>query len=368
MKEPIFSRKERILSIILVILTIVMLLATAVSMYLFRSRLDTVNLLSRQDQREYQEHYALIVDDPEDPLWDSVYEEMLLVGDSQDVYVEMFGKNLSQNFTKTELLRIAIESHVDGIILEADEDDITTSLIYKANHEGIPVVTILHDCVGSGRVSFVGINNYSFGTEYGNLITKAATEIRKSRPDKNEITDASLQVQNPVRVLILLDGQAIDASQRIIYTAIQEMLEGEGQTENNLEITTERIESSSVFRTEEKIRDIILNSENLPDIIVCLNEQNTSSVYQMLVDQNKVGQIYVIGYFDSESILKAIDRGGIYATVSIDTAKMSKYSIDALHEYIETGYVSDYFSVDFTCVDKSNVASYIRKEDDHEID
>ncbi len=366
MSEPRFSRKERILTVVLVTLTIIMLLATIFSMVLFRNRLEEMNNMGRVSSTEYDAHYALIVDDPDDSMWDSVYEQMQLVGDPLNVYIEKYGKNLSKNFTKTELLRIAIESKVDGIILEADEDDITTSLIYKANMEGIPVVTILHDCVGSGRVSFVGINNYSFGTEYGSLINKAAAEIRKNRPERNEISDASLQIQNPVQVLILLDGQTNNASQRIIYTAIQEALEGNSETQQNLAVTTERIEANSVFRTEEKIRDILMNSEYLPDIIVCLNEQNTSSVYQMLVDQNKVGQIYVIGYFDSEPILRAIERGGIYASVTTDTPKMGKYCVEAIHEYLETGYVSDYFSVDFTCVDESNVAAYLRKEEEYE--
>lgn len=351
-----FSKKERILTMILLTMTVVMLLATFVSLGLFRHQMDSATFLDYEQTKTYEKHYALIVDNPNDSLWDPVYEQMQKVGDDLNIYVERFGTNLAVSYSKTDLLRIAIESKVDGIILEGDETDETTALIYKANLKEIPVVTILHDCVGSGRVSFVGINNYSFGTEYGSLITTAAEEIRRNEKNRNR----------PIRVLLLLDGLSRDNSQNIIYTAMQETLENDDDPAETLIIDTERINSLSVFRTEEKIRDIVVNSTNLPDIIVCLNEQNTSSVYQTLVDQNKVGQIYVIGYFDSDAILKAIDKKGIYATVTIDAKQMGKYCVEALNEYALTGYVSDYMSVDFTCIDAANVRSYLGEEVEHE--
>ncbi len=337
-------------------MTIVMLLATTASLFLFRRQMRSVNLQGEEGEKEYDRHYALIVDDPDDPMWNSVFLQMKAAGEEKNAYVERFGDNLATPYEKADLLRIAIESKVDGIVLEADESDEITALIYKAGLEDIPVVTVLHDCVGSGRISFVGINNYSFGNEYGNLIRKAAAEICENGK------------KSTVHVLILLDGQSADTSQNIIYAAVKENLEAVATSARELIIDTERINAPSVYRTEERIRDILQNANSLPDIIVCLNEQNTTSVYQTLVDQNIVGQIYVIGYFDSETILKGIERKGIYATVTIDAAQMGSCCVEALDEYVNTGYVSDYFPIDFSYVDAENVSQYLEKEAAHETD
>ncbi len=369
-------KKEKILTGILLSVTIVMLLATIVSLFFFRRQMRRVDLPGEEDVQTFDQHYALIVDDPDDPLWDAVYRQMQTVGEEQNVYVERFGDNLATSYPKADLLRIAIESKVDGIILEADESDEITALIYKAGLENIPVVTVLHDCVGSGRVSFVGINNYSFGNEYGNLILKAATEIRAGRKaaedaSEEDTDEADAQEGNDegtVRVLILLDGQTADTSQSIVYAAVQENIEAAGDAAQKLIIDTERINANSVFRTEERIRDIVQNNTDLPDIVVCLNEQNTASVYQTLVDQNKVGQIYVIGYFDSDTILRGIERRGIYATVTISAQQMGDYCVEALNEYVNTGHVSDYFSVDFACINAQNVSQYLTEEAEHESD
>ncbi len=363
MKHDKLPKKERILTGVLLSLTIVMLIATVISLIVFRYQMRLANAADEEGERIYDKHYALVVDDPDDPMWDSVYAHMQIVGNEKNAYVERFGDNLATTYPKADLLRIAIESKVDGIILEADENDEITALIYKANEEGIPVVTVLKDCVGSKRVSFVGINNYSFGNEYGNLILKAATEIRTNR-----VSEGSEGSEDIVRVLILLDGQPRDASQNIVYAAVQENIEAAGDAARKLIINTERINAATVFRTEERIRDILQDTDSLPDIIVCLNEQNTASVYQTLVDQNKVGQIYVIGYFDSDTILHGIERRGIYATITIGAQQMGTYCVQALDEYVNTGYVSDYFPVDFTCITASNVDEYIKKGEENETD
>ena len=81
-----------------------------------------------------------------------------------------------------------------------------------------------------------------------------------------------------------------------------------------------------------------------------------------MVDYNKVGQTSILGYYDSDTIINGIDRNVIYATVSIDTAQMGQFCIDALQEYHELGYTSQYFTTDITLITKENVAQYLEKE------
>ena len=57
--------------------------------------------------------------------------------------------------------------------------------------------------------------------------------------------------------------------------------------------------------------------------------------------------------------MKAIERNVIYATVSVDTMQMGKYCVDALTEYHELGYTSQYFTTDITLIYKDNVSEYL---------
>lgn len=363
-KGIIMEKKNHKLTIILIVLTVIMLIATVLSLAYFRKLITDNQDIMEEFYTEYERQYVLITNDIDDTFWDSVYEEMKSVGELSGAYVERLGRNLSMDYSKSDLMEIAIDSHVDGIILEADESDETTKLIYRANSEGIPVVTLMSDCIGSTRKSYVGISNYNLGSEYGNLIKTATKEIRQRKSKEAEQGDQS--PIEPVKVLILMDKNTIDTSQNIIYSAIQETLTKEGMDETQVTIQTVGISSDGAFSSEESIRDIFQNEEYQPNVIVCLNELNTTSVYQTIVDQNKVGQITIIGYYDSDTILRAVERNVIYATITVNTKQMGSYCVEALDEYLDTGYVSEYFSVDFTLIDANNIKSYIEDGEEHE--
>lgn len=113
---------------------------------------------------------------------------------------------------------------------------------------------------------------------------------------------------------------------------------------------------------EESVRDIFMG-ESIPDILICLNELNTTCAYQAVVDYNKVGAVSILGHYVSDTILNAIDRSVIYATVDIDTAQMGAFCVVALQEYHELGYTSQYFTTDINLITKENVDEYLRGEE-----
>ena len=106
--------------------------------------------------------------------------------------------------------------------------------------------------------------------------------------------------------------------------------------------------------------------KKLPDIIICLNELNTTCVYQAVVDYNCVGEVSILGYYDTDTILKAIERNVINATISIDTEQMGAFCVDALREYYRYGYTSQYFTADVTIIDQNNVGEYLTEQEETE--
>lgn len=326
------------------VMTVLLIFVTAVTSILtvhFYMRRLTVE----QDTQKYDKYYVMIAENTNASLWQSIYEGACEAGQEENSYVDLLDGIMDNDYSKEDLMRIAISSEVDGIIVAADESDEMTGLIDEAAARGIPVVTLYGDNTKSARCSFVGIGSYDLGREYGRQVLKVANE--------RETTDTAAR-KRPVRVMVLVSSYTQDYGQNILCSGIQETIEKEKQAGMEIELSLFSTDDVSMFSAEESIRDIFMEEE-LPDIIVCLNELSTTCVYQAVVDYNKVGQVSILGYYDSDTIIKAIDRNVIYATISIDTRQMGKYCVEALTEYNTTGNTSQYFIADIALINKENV-------------
>ena len=311
----------------------------------------------KSDTNQYDNYYIMIAGDTNSSLWRSVYEGAYEAGLSKNSYVDLLNDFFENGYSREDLMRIAIASEVDGIIVGADESDEMTELINEAAGQGIPVVTLYGDNTRSERCTFVGIGSYDLGREYG----REVLEIAQMKHFSTQAQDDETQVEaekRPVRVMVLVNAYAQDSGQNILCSGIQETIENEKQEGMEIELSLVSIDGTNTFSVEESIRDIFME-EDLPDIIVCLNELNTVCVYQAVVDYNKVGQVNILGYYDSDTIIKAIDRNVIDATISIDTAQMGKYCVDALTEYNTYGNTSQYFIADIELINKENVSLYL---------
>lgn len=351
---------------LLLIMTMVFIVVTAiVGIIVFRIYIG--NFRQTGDIKTYSRYYVMIVDDRKDSFWQAVYQGAYEAGQKENIYVELLGENLSRDYEKTDLMRIAIASDVDGIIVVADESDLMTELIDEAAAEGIPVVTLYSDNTKSKRCSYVGIGSYNLGREYGRQVLKIEQDRRKRSETAETSGDAEQSLANntsnePLKVTVLVNAYAEDSLQNILCSGIQETIDMENASDTRIEMTLVSVDESNAFSVEESIRDIFMTSD-IPDIIVCLDELTTTCTYQTVVDYNRVGQVDILGYYDSETILKAIERNVIYATVSIDTMQMGSSCVEAISEYHSLGNTSQYFTADISLVNKNNVSGYMEGGD-----
>ncbi len=333
-------------TILLIVMVSISGIVTVGTMVYFR-----VNVMGNIDQitgegKKYDRYYALVTNDRSESYWNAAYNSMKKEGELNNVYVDKTGDNLPVEYTKEQLMEMAIDSKVDGIIYEADETVDSVVQINRAIAAGIPVVTVRTDAPTSARRSFVGVSYYNLGNEYGRLIIKAVTD---------NLSERTAEDDSPVSVLILTDDNIQDTSQNVTVTAIKEAIARKPETCPEISINTAMIDNSGEFTTEESIRGL-LYSTALPDIIVCLSETNTVIVYQTIVEMNKVGESIILGYDDSESTVNAVKKEIIYATITVDMNQLGKDCVDALDEYIEFKRVSDYYGVDYKIIDRDNVA------------
>ncbi|WP_026510127.1 substrate-binding domain-containing protein [Butyrivibrio sp. LC3010] len=345
---------------LLLIITVLFTLATlVVGALVFRFYMADFRKAS--DVTQYDKYYVMITDNYKSDFWQSIYKGAFDAAQKENIYVDLLGQNLAGDYSCEQLMKIAIASNVDGIIVFANESDEMTQLINDADGKGIPVVTLYGDSTHSKRLSFIGVGSYNIGREYGRQIFNIIKEKRR----EDFIESAKMGHRKTMQIAVLVNTDTQDSGQNIIISGLQETLDQENATNSEFAISIVPVDNKNPFSVEESIRDIFLK-KSIPDVIVCLNELNTVCAYQAVVDFNKVGDVNILGYYNSESIVSAIEKNIVYATISIDTPQMGEYCIEALSDYYEFGNTSEYFTADVTLINKNNVSDYLESEENDE--
>ncbi len=290
-----------------------------------------------EDRSRFNRHYAYVCRDPRDSLSMAVYDAAAKAAREDGDYLELMGENLSVTYTRNQLMEIAVDAKVDGIIVEADESREMTELIQRASGEQIPVITVGSDNTSTARRSYVGFGYYDLGQNYGKQILQHAQD-------------------DPKTVLVLMSPEAEGSSQNIIFQGIRDTIE-RSDSSKYFELQTMAVPDTSTFGAEESISALIMKDGQLPDMIVCLNEIYTTCACQALVDYNRVGDTIVYGFYENSTILSSIRKNIISATVTVDTEQMGKYCIEALREYGSFGYVNEYMQADIEVIDGENIGA-----------
>lgn len=298
-----------------------------------QNQVEDVTFAKDQKEKTYDFYYALIVKDTSDPFWKSVYEEAKEVGKQHNIYVEFLGEDLLEDYSVIDKFKIALASNVDGIMIMPEGEDIE-ALLDEAAKKEIPVVTLLNDSIKGERECFIGVNSRDIINLYWQEIENIEIEVNK--------------------VLIFMDEEEPVSGINRMYLSLKEVIEAHG-----IEVEVRPIDRKNAFSAEEKIRNIILSSEMTPDVMICLNMDDTLCAYQAMIDYNEVGKLAIMGYYQSETLLEGISKGIIQSTLAIDTKKMGSQAVEALYQYQTNNWVDRYFSVDVTMINQSNVKDYL---------
>lgn len=289
----------------------------------------------------YRYHYVMIINDLDSKFWNDVYKSVQKEAAMQDAYVELMGKNQSSKYHTADFMDMSIAAKVDGILLEFTGEEKLEEKINEATAKGIPVVTLLNDAPTTDRKSYVGINTYQLGKEYGNQIIKILPKSKEK-----------------IRVMMLMHDNSIDSNQSQILNQINNRMVTSEETADRIQEEVIKVPSGQAFESEEIVRTLFQNQKGPPDIIVCMDEVDTEAVYQAVIDYNCVGKTQVIGYYTSKANLEAVGKGTMAMALFIDTRQMGKYSLQALTESLHDGRTNSFYSVDIQFVTKENAKDF----------
>lgn len=337
----------------MIIGTLIMIAAAAFTGIVFRVITQTMQNVEQEETVTFDKHYAFVTDDSESDLWKEVFDAADEQAKEYNAYLEDLSVGLGRDYSAEELLRIAVNSKMDGIIYSGPAGKRVTELIDKAVDEGIGVVVLQNDVETSKRQCYVGLNYYELGQMY-------ALQIDRLIDPEN---------MGEMTIDVLVDGDMAEGASNLIVMAIEdhirERLGDNEEEEYDLpEMVVTRIDAEDIFSAEESIRNIFLEKDSLPDIMLCVNGVYTRCACQAVVDYNLVGQIQIIGYFANDTILDAVDKQVISSTVSVDTNEMGRSSIQALYEYNSMGYTNSYLPVATEIVDQKKAHKMIEAKND----
>ena len=291
--------------------------------------------LDEQEEKIYKYQYDMIVDSPDSQFWQAVYDSAKKKAAQNNVLLEIMGPDRETSYDKLDYMNMSIAAKADGIILQYNGEAGLEEAINTAVRNGIPVVTVMSDAVHSRRQSFVGVSDYQLGMAYGEIVAKYVDE-------------------NTKKILILQKRDIDDMNESQIYTQISNAVKMAAGSED-IEIKGRNLLSTGTFETEEAVTDIFQQKRNVPDILVCMDEETTECARQAILDFNLAGKVKIIGYYTSEDILAAVEKGVISVTCDVDTTQLGQYSVEAVTSYIEDGRTNSFYNVDINFLDRTAV-------------
>lgn len=289
-------------------------------------------------------HLVMVGKAKEDPFWKEVYRGAQAAAGESGVAVEIVAPAIENGKKELAYLDMAVATKVDGIITHVTDSADSKIYIDKAVAKGIPTFTIETDSPASMRQSFIGVNSYNLGIEWGKQLIAAA----EGKPLK-----VAMLVGKP------LPGDGPDSkgtAEGLMYSGVVDTVRDYPE----ITISSYDVDRSEPFGTEEVIKKL-MQEEDI-NFILCTTADGTVSAAETLINMNKVGKIGLIGYHDSQEILEYIKKDVLYATVSVNAYQMGYNSIKAMVELKESGGTNLYITTPITVITVQNVSGYLHEE------
>lgn len=281
-------------------------------------------------------HLQILVQNTDEYFWQYFKDGARKAADEMNVYAEFVPIAQKNGDLIKDTVEKGIYGGVDGIALKPADALGTKEIAEEANAKKIPLLIYENDSYNISDVPIVGSNSYTIGTMAGTMGANAigngkkAVIIMNEAGEEGDISYRNLSIQGIAEAFSLKGNIEIED----IYTLKQNMFEAE------------------------KVTYSIITKHKDVNLIICLDEKSTPGVAQVLVDNNLVGDIKMVGYGSMPLTLDYVERGVIYGTVCPNAYEIGYYTVKQLAQKLNGVQISDYKSTQLYTIDSSNVADY----------
>lgn len=281
-------------------------------------------------------HVQIVTKNADEHFWTTFKTGAVDAGKAMNVYVEFVDVAQDSLDSSLRALEKAIYSGVDGVAFQAQDVEKTGALVKKARDREMAVLTFENDRNYLTDIPTVGSSSYDIGFQEGEMGVRACG--------------------GQGRAAIILNGNGGGESGQNKNLKLQGMMDAFSK---NSGIQVQEIYSldSGMFETE-KLMSTILTKKPKIDLILCTDERSTPGIAQVLVDENSVGEVAVVGYGAMPQTLSYIDRGVIYGSICPDAYHIGYDCVQQLAALLDGNRISDSVNTDLFSIDSSNVGRY----------
>lgn len=313
-----------------VVIVIVFLM---ISFFIFNS-FQLINRDYNNYEKDYSKSYILIKSESNNYLWNNIEKGIVDNCETNNIAIQILNSDNTGLLSQKELFEMAVAGNSNGIILSGYNSNEMEELLKKAEDKKIPIVFINEDGASRLRDTYVGPNNYQKGQ-------KSIQEISKK--------------SNEVLNILVIDEYNLENRNLLIDGMISEI-----NNEENVNLT-EIVSINTRFNFENNLRkELDLHPEI--NVIIGTGIYDGLNIAKAIVSMNKVGEVYIIAYDNSEMTIEYIQKGIITATLFTDGYLVGEEAVNTLNSINEDNISLDVFYVPTTILNKYNLKTYLDGE------
>lgn len=277
------------------------------------------------DQKQEKYRLVLITQELETPFWDKVGNGALKEAHKDGASMEVwgsYGKNQEDFLKKVE---IAIQSKVDGIIVQGlDTEEFKKLTKIKAAFYGIPIITVANDVpkAESLRRTYVGSDQYRAGQ-------MIATQL--------------LADMGPAGNVILMSDSRQEYYQTQRLKGIQDVLDDYSNVHTIYQETLDTREQ--VIATTKDL----LNQNPEVDAFIAVNANIVGAMIQEIGRRSQVEPYHIYTFDDGPESLSLLMQGKIDGMIEQSPEMMGKMSVNLIMKWLKgekvpldmNGYLTD---------------------------
>ena len=208
-----------------------------------------------------------------------------------------------------QIVELMIAKRVDGIVLAPQSDTALAQVVEKATAAGIPVVIIDSGLKSDKQVSFVATDNYQGGVTGAKRLAEVIGEKGKVALIKNIPGSASTEARE---------------------AGFRDTIKEYG----DIELVDERHAMGNSTKANEVVTTILGKHADLAGIFTA-NEPGAIGAVNAAKKEKKVGQVHIVGFDASKSLIAGIREGTLDSTIVQDPYKMGYMGVKVLYDHIQ---------------------------------